>query len=292
MDSMAFGAVLPHNEIGTDPGAMIAYAQGVEALGATHLLIYDHVLGADPDRPGGLPKGAPYDKDVAFHEPLTTLAFIAGVTQTLGLMSTVLILPQRQTALVAKQAAQVAILSNNRLRLGIGTGWNQVEYTALNENFKTRGARQADQVELMRELWTHDTLDYKTDYHHIDKASINPRPSAPVPIWFGGAAPALLKRCGELGDGWVPLMGANDNARKCLEQIAQHRAAVGKTMEGFGIQAQAQYAGGTPERWSSHAAKWRAMGATHLALATHNAGPTDVDGHLARFAEYLAVVKA
>ena len=196
---MEFGAVFPHNEIGTDPGAIKAYAQGVEALGATHLLIYDHVLGADPNRPGGW-KGA-YDKDVAFHEPFTTFAFIAACTETLQMITTVLILPQRQTVLVAKQAAELAILSSNRFRLGVGTGWNEVEYVGLNEPFNNRGRRQREQVKLMRQLWTEDSLDYSDSFHRIDKAGILPRPSQPIPIWFGGGAPALLKRCGELDRG-------------------------------------------------------------------------------------------
>ncbi|TVS14449.1 MAG: LLM class F420-dependent oxidoreductase [Gammaproteobacteria bacterium] len=286
---MQFGVVFPHNEIGTDPGAIRAFAQGVEALGATHLLIYDHVLGADPDRPGGW-KG-PYDKDVSFHEPLTTLAYLAAVTETLELVTTVLILPQRQTVLVAKQAAQVAILSGNRLRLGVGTGWNRIEYQALGVPFEQRGARQTEQVELMRMLWREDTLSYDGRFHRIDAASILPRPSQPVPIWFGGSAPALLKRCGELGDGWMPLMGANDSARACIETLRSHREAVGRSMEDFGIQAQAQFQGGTPERWASHAEKWQALGCTHLAIATQNAGRTDVDGHLARVKDYFDVVR-
>jgi probable F420-dependent oxidoreductase len=286
---MEFGAVFPHNEIGTDPGAIRAFAQGVEALGATHLLIYDHVLGADPDRPGGW-KG-PYDKDVAFHEPLTTFAFLAGVTERIELMSTVLILPQRQTALVAKQAAEVAILSRNRLRLGVGTGWNKIEYQSLNEDFHTRGRRQAEQVELLRKLWSEDSLTFEGEFHTVDAASINPRPERPIPVWFGGSAPALLERCARLGDGWIPLMGANDAARKCIDTIARHREAAGLTMDDFGIQAQAQYKGGDPDRWSGHAAKWRELGCTHLAIATHNAGQTDVDGHLKRVAEYLKAVR-
>lgn len=282
---MQIGAVLPHNEIGTDPGAIKAYAQGLEAMGISHLLIYDHVLGADPDRPGGF-KG-PYDKDVAFHEPMTTFAFIAAVTEKLEMVTTILILPQRQTVLVAKQAAELAILSNNRFRMGVGTGWNQVEYTGLNVPFERRGARQAEQVEVMRRLWQEDSLDYQGEFHHIDKASILPRPSQPIPIWFGGSAPALLKRCAELGDGWMPLMGANDAARECLATMKQAREAAGRSWDDFGIQAQAQYAGGSPERWQKHASKWRDLGATHMAIATHNAGPTDVDGHLSRVQEYL-----
>lgn len=286
---MELGAVFPHNEIGTDPGAIKAYAQGLEALGAGHVLIYDHVLGADPDRPGGW--NGPYDKDVAFHEPLTTLAFVAAVTDRLGLMTAVLILPQRQTALVAKQAAEVAILSEGRLRLGIGTGWNRVEYEALNEDFSTRGRRQAEQVALMRRLWSEDTFTFQGEFHTVSAAGINPRPAEPVPVWFGGSAPALLERCARLGDGWVPLMGANDAARECIATIRRHREAAGGSMADFGIQAQAQYRGGDPERWRGHAGKWRELGATHLAIATHNAGPTDVDGHLARVEEYLAAVR-
>lgn len=281
---MQLGAVLPHNEIGNDPGAIKAYLQGVEDLGMTHLLIYDHVMGADPNRPGGF-KG-PYDKDIAFHEPFTFFAFAAAVTTSIELVTTVLILPQRQTVLVAKQAAEVALLSNNRLRLGVGTGWNKIEYQALNENFTNRGKRQSEQIELMRKLWSEDAFSFEGSYHTIDQASINPRPTALVPIWFGGSAPALLQRCALLGDGWMPLGGANDKSRALLEEIRGHRVAAGRTMDGFGVQAQAQFAGGSPERWRDHADKWREIGATHMAVATHNAGPTNVEGHLARIVQY------
>jgi len=286
---MEIGAVFPHNEIGTDPQAIKDYAQGVEELGVTHLLIYDHVLGADRDRPGGFE--GPYDKDIAFHEPFTTFAFIAAVTQKLDMITTVMILPQRQTVLVAKQAAELAILSNNRFKLGIGVGWNAVEYVGLNENFHDRGKRQAEQVELMRLLWESEVLEYKGNYHQIDKASINPRPSLPVPIWFGGGAPKLIQRCAELGDGWIPLMGPNDKAKAMLDEIREKRAAKGLSWEDFGVQAQAQYAGGNPELWAKHATKWRDLGASHLAIATHNAGQTDVQGHLKRIQEYLDSVQ-
>ncbi|MEC8349347.1 MAG: LLM class F420-dependent oxidoreductase [Pseudomonadota bacterium] len=281
---MQIGAVFPHNEIGTDPGAIKAYAQGVEAMGITHLLIYDHVLGADPDREGGF--RGPYDKDVAFHEPFTTFAFIAGVTDKIDLITTVMILPQRQTVLAAKQAAEVALLSNNRFKLGIGVGWNELEYVGLNETFNNRGRRQEEQVDVMRKLWSEDSLDYTGEYHRIDKASINPRPSKTIPIWFGGSAPALLDRVARLGDGWIPLMGANDKAKACIDTIKQTRKAAGLSFDNFGIQAQAQYAGGSPDRWRKHAEAWQEMGCTHLAIATHNAGPTNVDGHLARIGEY------
>lgn len=279
---MQIGAVLPHNEIGTDPGAIKAYLQGVEELGMSHLLIYDHVMGVK--REGGF-KG-PYDSDTAFHEPFAFFGFAAAVTERIELVTTVLILPQRQTVLVAKQAAEIAVLSNNRLRLGVGTGWNKTEYTALNENFHNRGKRQAEQVELMRKLWTSDVFDFQGEYHTIENASINPRPTQPVPIWFGGSAPALLERCAKLGDGFMPLGGANDKSAAILAEIGRIREGAGLSMDGFGVQSQAQWAGGNPERWRAHASTWKDIGATHIAVATHQAELTDVDGHLARIVEY------
>lgn len=285
---MRLGAVLPHHEIGTDPGAIRAYAQGLEQLGAVNLLVYDHVLGADRDRPGGF-EGV-YDKDVAFHEPFAFLGFVAAVTERLELVTAVLILPQRQTALVAKQAAEVAVLSGNRLRLGIGVGWNVVEYLALDEPFTNRGRRQEEQVELLRELWSHDAIDFDGRYHTVERAGINPRPTQPIPIWFGGSAPVVLERSARVGDGWMPLGTPNESSRHRISVIRGHREAAGRSMDGFVIQAQAQYAGGDPDRWRSHAQRWLELGATHLSVATHNAGPTDVDGHLARVTEWFAAV--
>ena len=154
----------------------------------------------------------------------------------------------------------------------------------------TRGRRQAEQVELMRRLWTEDTFEYQGDFHTIDKAGINPRPSEPVPIWFGASARVALERCGRLGDGWLPLGSPNDKSAAMLETIRAAREATGRTLDGFAIQAQAQYAGGDPARWRTHCERWAALGATHLAIATHNAGPTDADGHLRRVAEYQAAV--
>ncbi len=276
--TLQLGAVLPHNEIGTDPGAMKAYAQGVEALGMTHMLLYDHVLGADPNRPGGF--SGPYDKDVQFHEPLTTFAFIAAVTERVEMVTNILILPQRQTVLVAKQAAEVALLSNNRLRLGVGTGWNKVEYDGLGIPFTQKGARQEEQVQLLRRLWQEDSLDFTGEFHRIELASINPRPTQSVPIWFGGGAPALLARAARLGDGWMPLGAPNDKSKACIDILKEHREAAGLSWAGFGVQAQAMYAGGDPDRWATHAARWRDLGATHLAVRTDSAGLTGVDAHL------------
>jgi probable F420-dependent oxidoreductase len=285
---MDIGAVIPHNEIGNDPGAIKAYAQGAEELGVTHLLIYDHVVGVDRNRPGGFE--GPYDSDTAFHEPMVLFGFLAACTEHVDLVTAIVILPQRQTVLAAKQAAEVAVLSGNRLKLGIGVGWNTVEYDALNEEFGNRGRRQEEQVELMRRLWTEDVFTFDGEYHSFEHASINPRPTEPIPILFGGSAPALLDRCARLGDGWLPLGSPNDKSADRIDEMRRVREATGKSWDDFEIRAQAQWAGGTPERWQSHAQRWRDLGATHIAIATHNAGETDVDGHLARIAEYQAAV--
>ena len=287
-DTMAFGVVIPHHELGTDPGAIRAFAQGAEELGATHLLVYDHVVGAPRDRAGGF--DGPYDSDTAFHEPMVLFGFLAACTTTVELVTGILILPQRQAVLVAKQAAEVAILSNNRLVLGVGVGVNRVEFDALNEDFTTRGRRQAEQVELMKRLWTEDVFSFHGEFHQFDEACILPRPSQPIPVLFGGSSQAALERCARLGDGWIPLGSPNEKSERRVAELRRLRAEAGLPWEGFRMYAQAQYAGGTPERWQSHAEKWQALGATHLAIATHNAGPTDVDGHLARIAEYRSTL--
>ena len=286
--NMKIGIVLPHHEIGADPDAIKAFATGAERLGADHLLIYDHVLGADRDRPGGFQ--GPYDKDIQFHEPFTIFSYIAALTNKIELVTTVLILPQRQTALVAKQAAELAILSKNRFRMGVGTGWNAVEYEALNEDFSTRGKRQTEQVKLLRRLWSEESFSFTGDYHKLNRAGINPRPTQPIPIWFGGGAKALLDRCARLGDGWMPLIGPNEAAKEMLIQMKKTRKEYGLPWEGFGIQAQAQAGGGNPERWRKHFGKWANLGATHMAVATHNAGATKVDDHLRLFEDYRTAV--
>ncbi|MCC7366177.1 MAG: LLM class F420-dependent oxidoreductase [Dehalococcoidia bacterium] len=287
---MELGVVFPQSEIGTDPAAIRDFAQAAEAMGFTHLLIYDHVLGADRDRPGGY-RGV-YDKDTQFHEPLVTLGYLAGQTKTIEFCTTVLILPQRQAALVAKQAAEVDILSGGRLRLGVGSGWNEVEYEALGMNFHDRGKRQAEQVELMRALWTGEAITFNGQWHTVTKASINPVPGRQIPVWFGGSHPALLKRVAKLGDGWIPLMGPNDEARAVISKLHEELRAAGRDPQGFGIQAQAQAGGGTPERWVKHAHAWRDLGATHLAIATMNAGFQTPDDHIDAIRRYREAVAA
>ena len=285
---MKTGVVLPHHEIGTDPSAIRAFVTGVEELGAAHIMIYDHVVGADRNRPGGFE--GPYDKDVQFHEPFTFFSYVAGLTNTIELVTGIIILPQRQTALVAKQAAELAILSGNRLRLGIGTGWNALEYEVLNENFTNRGRRQEEQVDLMRRFWKEDCFSYQGNYHNFTLAGINPRPTQLVPIWFGGAAPALLDRCARLGDGWMPVMGPGKRTEAAIEIMRRTRESNGLDWGSFGIHAQVQARGGTSEIWRKNYSDWQKLGATDLSIATHNAELNSVDEHLHKIEDWLEIV--
>ena len=239
---MKFGCVFPTVEIGNDPGAIRDWIQTAEGLGYDHIIVYDHVLGAQRDRPGGFT--GPYDSDTAFHEPMVLLGFIAAATRRIELVTAILILPQRQTALVAKQAAELAILSENRFRLGIGVGWNTVEFDALGESFGVRGRRMTEQVEFLRRLWTEDAFSFDGEFHRMELASILPRPSRSIPIMMGGSAPAALERCALHGDGWIPLGGPGEKAERYVASLRAHREAAGLSMDGFTIHAQAQFAGG------------------------------------------------
>ena len=203
---MRFGVVLPQTQLGADPAVLRDFVQAAEGMGYHHLLAYDHVLGANPDRPGW-DGGRPYSYQDMFHEPFTLFSWMAGLTESIGFMTGVLILPQRQTALVAKQAAQLDLLSGGRFRMGIGIGWNEVEYDSLGYDFKTRGARVEEQIDLLRQLWTRDLIDFRGRFDTIDDAGINPLPPQPIPIWIGGYADAVLRRTARLGDGYVAQEG-------------------------------------------------------------------------------------
>ncbi|MCY3558139.1 MAG: LLM class F420-dependent oxidoreductase [Chloroflexi bacterium] len=286
---LTLGAVLPTNEIGGDPSAIRDYAQAVEGMGFDHLLIYDHVLGADPSvhRMSG-----PYTDEHPFHEVFVTLGFIAACTRDLGLATAVVILPQRQTVLVAKQAAQLAVLSNNRFRLGVGSGWNQVEYEALNENFRNRGRRQEEQIELMRQLWNNHLVDFEGEFHKVTAAGIEPRPSEPIPVWFGGAHDLQLRRAAKIGDGWFPVGAPNADSAAMVDAIKGYLRENGRDPAGFGIEPQAQIRGGNPELWVSHAQRWADLGATAISIATMNAGLPDIDAHIEAVRQYREAVTA
>ena len=223
---MRVGVVFPQTELGGDPGAVRAYGQRVEALGFTHLLAYDHVVGADPEVHKGWQ--GPYDVHTTFHEPLVMFGYLAAVTTTLELVTGVIILPQRQTVLVAKQAAEVDLLSGGRFRLGVGLGWNAVEYEALGEDFTNRGRRSEEQVEVMRRLWTEESVTLDGRYHHVTGAGLAPLPvQRPIPVWFGAASDRAYERAGRLGDGWFPMMEPGPGLDYAREQVDRCRPCCG-----------------------------------------------------------------
>src|SRR5215472_4455384 len=231
---MQIGVVFPQLEIGADPSAIRAYAQAVEEMGFSHIMVFDHVLGADiTNRPGW--HGAYTSKDM-FHEPFVLFGYLAAATQRVGLVTSVIILPQRQTALVAKQAAEVDVLSSGRLRLGIGVGWNPVEYQALGEDFATRGARSEEQIAVLRALWTQPTVTFKGRWHQIEDAGIKPLPvQRPIPIWIGGGAEATLRRAGRIGDGWFPQMAPDERAGAMVERLRLYTREAGRADSAVGI---------------------------------------------------------
>ena len=284
---MQIGVVFPQSEIGNDPSVIRDYAQAAESLGYSHLLVYDHVLGAHPDREPRLT--GPYTHETSFHEPFVLLGYLAGQTKTLGLVTGIIILPQRQTALVAKQAAEVDILSSGRLRLGVGTGWNYVEYDALNEDFHNRGQRQEEQVELLRKLWSEPLLDYTGRWHRIDRASIKPLPGRSIPIWFGGSDERVLKRAARLGDGMIPQFAPNDAGRATLARLDAYLAENGRDRSSFGIEAQVSLAAG-PEKWAAHAQSWREFGANYICVRTMNADLRSPQDHIDAIKNYKAEV--
>ncbi|MBW4717748.1 LLM class F420-dependent oxidoreductase [Saccharothrix obliqua] len=285
---MRIGAVFPHTEIGSDPGAIRTWAQEVERLGFHHVLAFDHVVGADPaKRPGW--RG--YTSRDAFHEPLVLFGFLAGVTSTLELATGVLVLPQRQTALVAKQAAEVHLLSGGRLRLGVGIGWNEVEYDVLNENFHDRGARSEEQVELLRRLWAAESVDFTGRWHRVDGAGIKPVVGS-IPVWFGGYAERTLRRVGRLGDGWMPRRWPDEVAREQLDRVRGYARDAGRDPAAIGFETRLTLADLPADRRADYVRGWRDLGATHLSVDTMGLGHTTPDGHLAALGDALAGVRA
>lgn len=284
---MQFSVVFPQTEFGNDPVAIRDYAQTAEALGYTYMIAYDHVLGANPDRPGGW-TGA-YTHQTPFHEVFVLFSFMAAVTHKLRFSTGILILPQRQTALVAKQAASLDVLSGGRLRLGVGLGWNQVEYLALNENFHNRGRRFEEQVQVLRLLWTQPSVKFEGKWHHIDDAGINPLPiQRPIPIWFGGSADPALERMARLADGWLPAFRSPADARPYWEKLQQYLSEAGRSPETLPIEPRIPYSDGNPENWAANIEGWQAMGAQNFSINPLNSGFTTPDAHiqaLRRFAE-------
>lgn len=268
---MRIGVVFPQTEIGNDPAAIRDYAQAAEGLGYKHILAYDHVLGANPDRPGGWT--GPYTYATPFHEVFVLFSFLAGVTSTLELVTGILILPQRQTILAAKQTASLDVLSNGRLRLGVGIGWNKVEYIGLNENFHNRGRRVEEQVTVLRRLWSEPLVTFDGQWHTIPDAGLNPLPvQKRIPIWFGGHADPVLQRLVKFGDGWMPNYPRAADARPALDRIDELAAGSGRDRSEIGLEPRLSYGDGNPSTWHERMAEWQAAGATHLTFNTMGRG--------------------
>ncbi len=268
---MRIGVVFPQVEIGQDPGAIRDYAQAVEALGYTHILTFDHVLGANPERPGGW-KG-PYTYRHSFHEPFVLFGFLAAATRRVELVTGILILPQRQTALVAKQAAAVDVLSGGRLRLGVGVGWNAVEFEALGERFTDRGKRIEEQIDVLRALWAKDLVTVQGQWHRISDAGLNPLPARSIPIWMGGESEPVVRRAARLADGWMPHFRPGPEAQAVVDGLHGLIREAGRDPARFGIEGRLTLAQVPPERRADELAAWRAMrGITHLCVHTVGLG--------------------
>ena len=275
---MRFGVVYPQTEYPPDPVAIRDYAQTAEGLGYKHILAYDHVLGANPDRPGGW--RGPYTYKHTFMEPFTLYSYLAAVTKDLEFTTGVIVLPQRNTALVAKQTAMLDILSRGRLRLGVGIGWNAVEYEGMGENFKTRGRRIEEQIELLKRLWTEDLVNYEGRWHNIPDVGINPRPARSIPIWFGGHHENTLRRIAKMGDGWMPNYRVLADIAPLLDRLDTFLEEQGRSRRDLGLEVRIQYGEGQPELWKQTMQDWVAVGATHASLNTMSYGFDTAQGHI------------
>lgn len=264
---MKLGAIFPINVIGTDPFAIRDYIMGVEELGYDHMVIYDHVLGADPSaRPNW---GSRYSINDAFHEPFVVLGYAAALTGRIGLVTGVLVLPQRQTVLAAKQAAEIDVLSGGRLTLGVGVGWNEVEYEALGEDFHNRGRRLDEQIRLMRELWTKPVVTFEGRWHKVTAAGLNPLPvQRPIPVWMGGRSDAMLQRIARDGDGWFPLFPLDDAGKATVDKFIAQLGEAGRKPGTVGIEAHVSLRDGGEDYWRRTAESWKAAGATAMMVNT------------------------
>ena len=275
--NVQLGVVFPQTELGGDVGAVRAYAQGIEQLGYAHVLAYDHVLGADPTVHA--PWTGPYDVHTTFHEPFVLFGYLAGIS-SLEFVTGVIILPQRQTALVAKQAAEVDLLSGGRFRLGVGVGWNRVEYEALGADFSTRGRRSEEQLGLLRRLWTEPVVTHTVDDEQVIAAGLAPMPlQRPIPIWLGGQSPAAYRRAGRLADGWFPQIQPGERLDEAIGVVSEAARGAGRDPATLGMEGRVTWHGDTDEAVSA-VSRWRDAGATHVSINTMKAGLVSVDDHL------------
>ena len=285
---MKVGVIFPQTEIGSDPRDVRTYCEGVESFGFDHLMAYDHVLGADPAVHTGW--DGVYDVHTTFHEPFVLFGFLAGFTTRIELVTGVIILPQRQTALVAKQAAQVDLLVGGRFRLGVGLGWNAVEYDALGQDFHARGGRLDAQVELLRQLWTQQSVTADVGDERLVGAGIAPLPrQRPIPLWFGGSSEAAYRRIGRVGDGWFPRVAPGPDLDHALSVIGEAARNAGRSPESIGMEGRVTFSGSVSSLYE-RALGWEAAGASHLTIDTMRAGLARAEDHLAVLAELADVL--
>ncbi|HCV28178.1 MAG TPA: LLM class F420-dependent oxidoreductase [Dehalococcoidia bacterium] len=282
---MKIGVVFPQTEIGPDAGGVRAYTQAVETMGYTHVLAYDHVIGANlANRPDW--KG-PYSLETAFHEPFVLFSFMAGMTGTLEFATGIVILPQRQTVLVAKQAAALDVLSEGRFRMGIGIGWNEVEYESLGEEFTNRGARSEEQIALMRALWTRDSVNFEGRWHSIPDAGINPLPvQRPIPIWFGGGADVVVKRIARIADGWMPMWQPDEAGLKELDKLFTYAKEAGREGSDIGINGRITADLSNEDGWLAAVEAWRGIDADYIDINTMGQGLSGADAHIERLEKF------
>ena len=276
---MKIGVVYPQTELDPDPVVVRDFAQTVDDLGFTHILAYEHVLGVDPNRSGGW-QGI-YSIEDSFMEPFALFSFMAAVTERVEFTTGILILPQRQTALVAKQSATLDQLCGGRLRLGIGVGWNEAEYIALDANFHTRGRRCEEQVQVLRKLWTESCVIFNGHWHSIPHMGLKPRPiQQPIPIWFGGHADVVLRRAARLGDGWLPTYSSVEDTEPSLEKLKEYLDAEGRSWDEFGMEARVRLSEGNLDVLAGEMKAWEQAGATHISLNTMRSQLGGLDEHL------------
>ncbi len=290
---MRVGVIFPTISIGADAGGIRDYIETAEALGFKHILVFDHVLGAGlntrPEWRG------PYNHTNAFHEPMVLFGFIAALTKKIEMATGVLILPQRQTALVAKQAAQVDVLSNGRLRLGVGIGWNQVEYECLGEDFHTRGRKVEEQAALLRALWADDLVTFKGKFDTVIDAGINPLPVRKhIPLWFGGNEDVALRRIARIADGYFPLFGPGDKGAERLDRVRKYLQEANRGIDDFGpkfgMDPMLQGGDRSAQEWAKEAEWWKAHGATHISLNTMTSGRHGAKAHIEAIKQFANVM--
>ncbi|BAN01979.1 LLM class F420-dependent oxidoreductase [Ilumatobacter coccineus] len=277
---MKYGVVYPQTELGGDPDAVRQIGLATEELGFDYLLAYDHVVGAvHADREPKL--WGPYTEHDPFHDPFVMFAYLAGMTERIEFASGVLILPQRQTVLVAKQAADLDLLSGERFRMGVGVGWNYVEYDALGQDFSTRGRRADEQIEYLRTLWSEDLVDWTGEFDAMDRGTLIPKPKRQIPIWIGGFSPAAFRRGAELGDGF---MYAGDEGRvfRAKDDVVARAAENGRDMTDYGHEWVGLRAG-DPQNAADAAERWREAGGTHFASVSMGQGLDSIEAHLDYF---------